>query len=298
MSKPDTLSVVENAVENQIVPSEDETSARSPSVPKSKTEEEGFFKKHKKLLIILLLLLLLLIMIIILIILFIPRYGPGRSQLDPYTEAPELNETESPTESPTLSPTLSPTESPTESPITLAPTQQITNPPTFQPLELSKCNCAEIKLNVSRIEGNFGDNNFKVEELASGDILCGDTFGGIDPERPNRNPWSVRIGRRDCPRYNYNDALAVCTSVGARFCTAEEFTNEIAYGTGCGGDREFVYTNTDCEDPDTGKPGKVMFDVGLRDNRQPFYFCEFNLERTSLARCCGDIYEREGEPQC
>jgi hypothetical protein len=209
------------------------------------------------------------------------------------TESPTvLPTTSSPTEQPSKNPTVSPTEngetaSPTAGP-TESPTPHPTLPPTFEPSTKSRLNCSEITSTVAALGGNFGDNNFKLQEFDNV-TYCGDTFGP-DPERPNRNPWSVRIGRRDCVMFTYEEGIDVCDSVGARWCTVKEFEFGVAHGTGCGGDSEMVYTSTDCEDQDNGNaPGKVMFDVGLRATRMPFYECVSDLTKLSLARCCGDF---------
>ena len=136
--------------------------------------------------------------------------------------------------------------------------------------------------------GNFGENNFKVYQTSTGISICGDTFGGPDPERPNRNHWAVRYGRRDCPKRGYQEVNEVCLLVGARLCTLSELTDGVAEGTGCGGGREFLYSSTGCEE--NGKHGIYMFDFGLRDSKQPFFKCETDLTTPSLIRCCGDDY--------
>lgn len=220
----------------------------------------------------------------------------ARSQADPFTDSP----TPLPTELFTLSPTTSPTPEPTDSPTvtgatsrpTLNPTKKPTPAPTLPPFDiprtLSRLPCSEIRLTPNATDGNFGTNNFKLYDLPSGIQACGDTFDN-NPDSPNRNPWSVARGRRDCKRFNFSEGIAICDVVGARWCTVEEFDAEVAQGTGCGGDRELVYTDSNCE-TEEGVAGKIMFDVGLRDNKRPFYECESDLNRLSLARCCGDVY--------
>lgn len=215
----------------------------------------------------------------------------ARAQTDPFTDSPTpltLSPTESPTPEPTDSPTVpGATRRPTLNP-TAKPTPAPTLPPFEIPTKISRLPCSQIRVTENATAGNFGNNNFKLQTLRSGVEVCGDTYGP-DPDKPNRNPWSVAIGRRNCPKFSFTEGLAICDVVGARWCTVEEFDEEIAHGTGCGGDREMVYTDSNCSTPD-GKSGKIMFDVGLRDSRRPFYECESDLTRTSLARCCGDVY--------
>ena len=78
----------------------------------------------------------------------------------------------------------------------------------------------------------------------------------------------------------------MCLLVGARLCTLQELTEGVAQGTGCGGDREFLYSLTPCEDGD----GRYMFDFGLRDSKQPFFECQTDLTTPSIIRCCGDEF--------
>lgn len=233
---------------------------------------------------------ILIVLIVLMIVFFAVDEGDtARAQLAP-TE---------PTESPTYFPT-SGTGAPTESPVTSAPS--ITAQPTVSPTPLvtfpptdgqvSRFPCAEIRVQDNVTAGHFGENNFKNYSHDNVEI-CGDTFGGVDPDRPERSQWSVRNSRRDCPTRNYQEGFEFCDSVGARWCTVEELAAEVAAATGCGGDRGFVYTNTPCDAE--GDAGIFMFDLGLRDSKQPFFKCETDLVNTqSVLRCCGDNYWVEG----
>lgn len=264
------------------------TGKAKPLVDKPNEEK----RSRKFLLLVLLAIFLLLLLLVILGIVFSPATGPSATALlNPNITATPTTITETPTPPP-MAPTEFPTSKPTPDGVTAAPTKQPTpapvtpTPPTTT--EISRLPCDEIRTEPNVTALNFGENNFKVYQTSTGVTICGDTFGGPDPERPNRNHWAVRYGRRDCVKRDYEEVNEVCLSIGARLCTLAELTDEVAAGTGCGGDRQFLYSSTECSVE--GEDGIFMFDLGLRDSKQPFFTCETDLTTPSVIRCCGDEF--------
>lgn len=229
---------------------------------------------------------LFLILLVILGIVFSPNTGAAATKLvNPVvpTTAPTERPTTA-TETPTTTPQPTPEDvQPTENPTTSPPTT-----PTITPVSRLPCDLIKLEDNVTAL--NFGENNFKIYERPGKEPICGDTFGGPDPERPNRNHWAVRYGRRDCVKRGFDEGTDLCLFIGARRCTLDEMQDGVAQGTGCGGDRELVYTGTPCETGD-GEDGIFMFDFGLRDFKEGSFECETDLDRESIIRCCGDNFE-------
>lgn len=240
---------------------------------------------------------LLLLMLVVLALLFgVERIGLNGAvqQREEATEAPTVfvPSTFNPTTSPVV-PTNEPTESPTVFGGTFVPTESPTNPPTLDPgvippLVPSRLPCDDIRVQENVTAGTFGENNFKPYPFGEAGVqVCGDTFGGQDPERPNRNHWSVRVGRKDCPTLDFFRGAELCDFVGARRCSLDEFLEGVAAGTGCGGDQNLLYTGSSCQDNE-GEAGVYMFNVGLNTTKQPFIKCESDLSVQSVIRCCGD----------
>lgn len=84
---------------------------------------------------------------------------------------------------------------------------------------------------------------------------------------------------------NYSQAEAVCGSLGARLCTAEEVSAGVAADTGCGWDRKTIWTRTSCRVPLSGQEGHVVLAGAPSDDIVAT--CEAKSAEQGI-RCCAD----------
>ena len=91
----------------------------------------------------------------------------------------------------------------------------------------------------------------------------------------------AQTGSAQCANgWDWQMADSICTSVGARLCTATELANDVAQGTGCGFDNANVWTSDVCMD------GHIAADGDSR--RQDSYqqpTCVADGEQKAV-RCC------------
>eukprot|EP00039_Didymoeca_costata_P027218 m.17817 g.17817 ORF g.17817 m.17817 type:complete len:1258 (+) comp6118_c0_seq1:95-3868(+) len=87
-------------------------------------------------------------------------------------------------------------------------------------------------------------------------------------------------------------AQQICTSAGARLCSADELQGDVARGTGCGFDKQLVWTTDECVRDDTTKGHRVV--LGRSRSETATSPKETCLDSTGLAavRCCADIQPR------
>jgi len=153
----------------------------------------------------------------------------------------------------TQTPTHSPTHSPTH-PITTAPTvsQPITTAPTVsQPSAVSELSCAEL-----------GWNN--AEDYGS-DLVCG---------------WS-RVNGVCSDLIDWSSAVSFCEDGGARLCTVSELEADETLGTGCGFNRELLWSSTPC--------GTGAYSLAMgRALTFPSPQCE-DSSSLHYTRCCADV---------
>eukprot|EP01043_Picozoa_sp_COSAG02_P024144 COSAG02_NODE_1310_length_13323_cov_17.158878_6_plen_235_part_00 len=92
---------------------------------------------------------------------------------------------------------------------------------------------------------------------------------------------AAQTGPTQCANeWDWQMADSICTSVGARLCTAAELANDVARGTGCGFDNANVWTSDACTD------GHIAADGDSRPQdayQQPT--CVADGEQKAV-RCC------------
>lgn len=200
--------------------------------------------------------------------------------LDPPIDA-DIPQTASPTG---LDITLFPTSVPTFEDI-LVPTPS----PTF-PVDESKSkrSCAII-VNDEALHIEPGIP-FKIRYPFDADSeVCADTYVGFpDGRNPNRNPWTAKLGQKDCEEFAYVDGSDVCESVGARRCTANELQFGAGQGSGCNGDNSLLFTSTTCTN--NGLTGFFKVNLQMKKDRKPFFECETDLNVKTVVRCCADVF--------
>lgn len=82
---------------------------------------------------------------------------------------------------------------------------------------------------------------------------------------------------------NYFDALDFCTSNGARLCTEDEILSSLTRNSGCGLDKQMVWTSTAC--------GDTHFRVAKgKGGSRGMYSCQDASNAVYGARCCSDPY--------
>ena len=87
-----------------------------------------------------------------------------------------------------------------------------------------------------------------------------------------------------CHKQNasYTDAVAICTSVGARLCTFNEIQNKTSHGTGCGLDYKQIWTNTICA---KGHLAPYAHGKSTADK-----VCRVDTLAKYSVRCCADAF--------
>jgi hypothetical protein len=80
----------------------------------------------------------------------------------------------------------------------------------------------------------------------------------------------------------YSNARNICRAAGARLCTAEEIQDNVASGTGCGLDKDSVWTQSTCN------TGSIAVVIGKQTNKEPQ--CRAPDDGfTAGIRCCADV---------
>lgn len=79
--------------------------------------------------------------------------------------------------------------------------------------------------------------------------------------------------------HTFDDAVNVCTTVGARLCTAQEVKDGLVRGTGCAMDHKMVWTSTSCGDD----ASLTVIGSGTGPGR-----CTSRADGSPSVRCCAD----------
>ncbi|MGB0589717.1 MAG: proprotein convertase P-domain-containing protein [Myxococcota bacterium] len=112
------------------------------------------------------------------------------------------------------------------------------------------------------------------------------------------NGSSAVCGESDVPGCNadktYDEAVAVCTAIGARLCTYGELNNDEAAGTGCGYDNSRVWTSTQCG----GDVGSVWTQAGISSQASNIPKECTGKTETAAVRCCADAEGLATNGQC
>ena len=87
-----------------------------------------------------------------------------------------------------------------------------------------------------------------------------------------------------CNQASLADARSICSTAGARLCTADEIDLGVAANTGCGFDALYTWTSTWCGlGPDGGKTYVSVGGGGEKESRK----CK-NPKKSYPVRCCSD----------
>lgn len=182
------------------------------------------------------------------------------------------------------------TEIPTlaEEPETQSPIDNRTSYPTAAPTfdgseQFSRRSC-EMIVNDESLHIHRGIPFRLNYNLPQGQVVCADTYVGY-PEggNPERNPWTARLGQKDCEQFSFEEAKELCNSVGARMCSADELQFGAGQGSGCNGDNSLLFSSTECIN------GYYRVNLDLKKSKKPFFTCESDLQSLSLVRCCADM---------
>jgi len=94
----------------------------------------------------------------------------------------------------------------------------------------------------------------------------------------------------------YEQADSVCKAVGARLCTVQELQSDVAQGTGCNRDKEWVWTMTGCT-LDGAFEQQQMVSRGAWTKKRPATQCRPVLAATKAAvRCCAHSHGADSVP--
>jgi len=182
------------------------------------------------------------------------------------TAEPTTRPTDRPTAFPTVKPTKPPTDKPTSFP-TAKPTKQPTEKPTAvgtsepEPeTETSELTCSEL-----RYKFRYGNED-----------VCG----------------ASKIGGKCSINQDFNAAAGICRAAGSRLCSVAELEQQATRGTGCGYDRQLIWTKDMCSTT-SGAEGRMVA-RGANGSRKA---CKPLAESKNLAvRCCGDTVVNRPPP--
>ena len=112
---------------------------------------------------------------------------------------------------------------------------------------------------------------------------------GHMPQNPGRFPKTCAFTKLFGKCYggetwNYADAQAVCQSAGARLCTVAELNSDVATGTGCEADLDYVWTGEAC--------GSGVYVTAGSSTAQPQRdtMCASKETKIASVRCCADVF--------
>lgn len=96
---------------------------------------------------------------------------------------------------------------------------------------------------------------------------------------------SVGLSSQQCHmRERFHDAQAVCKSIGARLCTADEIEKTVGYNTGCELNGEYIWSSTPC-----GNQKHYVVRRTLSSSKMCVPDKSSNYRRKNLGvRCCAD----------
>lgn len=132
---------------------------------------------------------------------------------------------------------------------------------------------------------NGGNNESMCDSLSCADLAWDDEIkhrAYKNEQTPNNGVCSSSLCQSRV--MGYSDALAVCTNVGARLCTSDEFKTGEGGGTGCKLDKKFVWTMS------KGACGKGQHEIAYI-GKKPEDFrtqCEDDSNAQYAGRCCAD----------
>ena len=85
--------------------------------------------------------------------------------------------------------------------------------------------------------------------------------------------------------WSYGDAQAICKSAGARLCTVGELDNDVARGTGCDIDNDYVWTSDLCQS------GMYVSGGSSAVRSKKTLMCASKEAKIASVRCCADVLE-------
>jgi hypothetical protein len=102
------------------------------------------------------------------------------------------------------------------------------------------------------------------------------------------------VNGADAAHDGYAHAVAICGAIGARLCTSEELLADETRGTGCGHDREMVWSSTPCDDgmltaAGASNQAQNLVDAGVCTDVGSCTSCRALDDTTPAVRCCGDV---------
>jgi hypothetical protein len=111
----------------------------------------------------------------------------------------------------------------------------------------------------------------------------------IPPMSRNKNVCSTGytsgpISKQCSGAVSFAQAQGICTRLGARICTADELSKDVAVGTGCDLEAQRVWTSTECP-----FPGQVLTQAASKEGLDAApQLCSSQEQDLMPVLCCGD----------